>query len=329
MAKEKAVSSSSASHRPLYDVLGVSVDSDTGTITRAYRRLALEYHPDRNQGDAACTEQFKKISEAYSILSDETQRRIYDRTGQLPSGSSRDGEVSAAQRSVEVEDQLQDFFAQYRGSEEEKEDVIKQFQATKGDFKKMILERLLFDNTFPEEEVERLYAIGENVSTVASLRPLASTWAATSTPVLRKKYIKRLQKERKEAEEALKELGQEHHDGGGEDSTGDKEKWKRGEKESPTIASDSHSRGPRRDGRSSKHPSSGVCSRDGGETEKREKEGLGSLQVMMRARQQAEWNAMISHMEGKYVKEKTKGPKKRRRESEEEAEKIGRKQKKR
>lgn len=324
--KNARTASSSASHRPLYDVLSVPLDSDTGTITRAYRRLALQYHPDRNQGDAACAEEFKKISEAYSILSDETQRRIYDRTGQLPSGSSRDGEVSAAQRSVEVKDQLEDFFAQYRGSDEEKEDFIKQFQATKGDFKKMILERLLFDNNFPGEEVERLYGVGENVSTVASLRAFISTWEATSSPVLRKKYIKRLQKERKEAEEALKELHQEHHDEGAEDLTGDKKEWG-GAERGTTNADDSHSRGTTN--RSSRNPSSGVPSTEEGKGANTKKDGLGALQVMMRARQQAEWNAMISHMEGKYVTERTKEPKKRRRESKEDAEDRGRKQKKR
>lgn len=61
-----------------YRILGVSEDASSEEIKRAYRRLALEYHPDRNRGDRRAEERFKEISEAYGVLIDPTKRRHYD-----------------------------------------------------------------------------------------------------------------------------------------------------------------------------------------------------------------------------------------------------------
>jgi molecular chaperone DnaJ len=64
-----------------YELLGVPRDVDSGTLKKAYRRLALQYHPDRNPDDPAAEEQFKAVSEAYEVLSDTEKREIYDRYG--------------------------------------------------------------------------------------------------------------------------------------------------------------------------------------------------------------------------------------------------------
>ncbi len=64
-----------------YDVLGVSKDATEKDIKQAYRRLARQYHPDVNKNDAAAEEKFKEINEAYSVLSDEEDRKKYDRYG--------------------------------------------------------------------------------------------------------------------------------------------------------------------------------------------------------------------------------------------------------
>ncbi len=66
--------------RDYYEVLGVSKDSSKDEIKRAYRKLALEYHPDRNKSPDA-EEKFKEISEAYAVLSDDQKRQQYDRFG--------------------------------------------------------------------------------------------------------------------------------------------------------------------------------------------------------------------------------------------------------
>jgi molecular chaperone DnaJ len=64
-----------------YEVLGVSKSADSSEIKKAYRKLAVKYHPDKNPGDAAAEEKFKEASEAYEVLKDTEKRAAYDRYG--------------------------------------------------------------------------------------------------------------------------------------------------------------------------------------------------------------------------------------------------------
>jgi len=64
-----------------YKILGVPRNATQEEIKRAYRRLALKYHPDRNRGNKEAEEKFKEINEAYAVLSDPEKRRQYDRFG--------------------------------------------------------------------------------------------------------------------------------------------------------------------------------------------------------------------------------------------------------
>lgn len=65
-----------------YEILGVPRDADAKTIKRAYRRLAMQYHPDRNPGrEKEANEKFKEINEAYAVLGDPEKRRQYDQFG--------------------------------------------------------------------------------------------------------------------------------------------------------------------------------------------------------------------------------------------------------
>jgi len=64
-----------------YKILGVSRDASLEEIKKAYRRLALKYHPDRNPGDKEAEEKFKEINEAYAVLSDPEKRKQYDMFG--------------------------------------------------------------------------------------------------------------------------------------------------------------------------------------------------------------------------------------------------------
>lgn len=75
--------------KDFYAVLGVSKDADQAEIKKAYRKLARKYHPDKNPGDKAAEEQFKKIGEAYGVLSDPKERKRYDAVRQMMSGGPR------------------------------------------------------------------------------------------------------------------------------------------------------------------------------------------------------------------------------------------------
>lgn len=67
--------------RDYYEVLGVDRSADADALKKAYRALALKYHPDRNPDDSAAEDKFKEASEAYAVLSDPDKRRAYERLG--------------------------------------------------------------------------------------------------------------------------------------------------------------------------------------------------------------------------------------------------------
>lgn len=67
--------------RDYYEVLGVARGASEDDIKKAYRRLAMKYHPDRNPDDASAEEKFKEVGEAYEVLSDANKRSAYDRMG--------------------------------------------------------------------------------------------------------------------------------------------------------------------------------------------------------------------------------------------------------
>jgi molecular chaperone DnaJ len=71
----------SMTKRDYYDILGVSKGSSTDEIKKAYRKVAMQFHPDRNPGDKSAEEKFKEAAEAYEILSDQDRRSQYDRYG--------------------------------------------------------------------------------------------------------------------------------------------------------------------------------------------------------------------------------------------------------
>ena len=79
------------SKRDFYEILGVSKDVDKKELKKAYRKVAMKHHPDRNEGDKASEEKFKEASEAYEILSDDQKRGAYDRYGHAGVDPSQGG----------------------------------------------------------------------------------------------------------------------------------------------------------------------------------------------------------------------------------------------
>ena len=95
-----------AKPRDYYEVLGVSRDADDGELKRAYRALALRYHPDHNQNDKSAEERFKEVSAAYAVLSDSEKRARYNRLGHV--GLTQAG-ASADAVSLDLEN-VKEFF---------------------------------------------------------------------------------------------------------------------------------------------------------------------------------------------------------------------------
>ena len=64
-----------------YEILGLNKNATQEEIKKAYRKLAIKYHPDKNKDDPNAEQKFKEIAEAYGVLSDEEKRKIYDKYG--------------------------------------------------------------------------------------------------------------------------------------------------------------------------------------------------------------------------------------------------------
>lgn len=77
-----------ATKRDYYEILGVDRNANDDALKKAYRKLAIKYHPDKNPGDKEAEEHFKEIAEAYDVLSDPDKRARYDRFGHAGVGSS-------------------------------------------------------------------------------------------------------------------------------------------------------------------------------------------------------------------------------------------------
>jgi len=93
-----------------YDILGVERGADTAAIKRAYRKLAMQYHPDRNPGDSDAEKRFKEISEAYGVLGDDQKRAAYDRYGHAAFANGGAGQAHGFDA-----DSFSDIFDQFFG----------------------------------------------------------------------------------------------------------------------------------------------------------------------------------------------------------------------
>jgi molecular chaperone DnaJ len=99
--------------RDYYEVLGVGKDSTKDDIKKAYRRLAIQYHPDKNPGDKSAEERFKEATEAYEVLGDDQKRQAYDQFGFA--GVEGVGGAGSAQDFSSVFKDFEDIFGGFGG----------------------------------------------------------------------------------------------------------------------------------------------------------------------------------------------------------------------
>ena len=98
-----------------YNVLGVPKDASATDIKKAYRKLAVKFHPDKNPDDSTAQDKFKKISEAYETLSDDSKRQIYDQEGEEGLRGGMGGMGGGAQGFSSMEEALRTFMGAFGG----------------------------------------------------------------------------------------------------------------------------------------------------------------------------------------------------------------------
>lgn len=102
-----------AEKRDYYEVLGVDRNASTEEIKKAYRKLALKYHPDRNPGDKSSEEKFKEIAEAYEVLSDPQKKAAYDQFGHAGVGVGVGAGPGFGGFGVDLEEALRMFMSEF------------------------------------------------------------------------------------------------------------------------------------------------------------------------------------------------------------------------
>jgi molecular chaperone DnaJ len=99
--------------RDYYEILGVSKGASADEIKKSYRKVAMQYHPDRNPGDKSAEEKFKEAAEAYEVLSDQDKRAQYDRYGHAGvSGNGRGGYHPGGMNMEDIFSQFGDIFGE-------------------------------------------------------------------------------------------------------------------------------------------------------------------------------------------------------------------------
>ncbi|CAN8257004.1 unnamed protein product [Cochlearia groenlandica] len=142
---------SSSSDKSLYEVIGVEKTATSQEIRKAYHKMALRLHPDKNKDDEEAKEKFQQLQKVMSILGDEEKRTIYDQTGSVDdadlSGESFENfrEFFKTMYKKVTEADIEEFEANYRGSESEKKDLIALFNEFKGHMNKLFCSMLCSD----------------------------------------------------------------------------------------------------------------------------------------------------------------------------------------
>eukprot|EP00262_Sarcandra_glabra_P012734 TRINITY_DN3340_c0_g1_i1.p1 TRINITY_DN3340_c0_g1~~TRINITY_DN3340_c0_g1_i1.p1 ORF type:complete len:303 (+),score=74.31 TRINITY_DN3340_c0_g1_i1:44-910(+) len=145
---QEDLSNSTAKEKSLYEILGVEKTASQQEIKKAYYRLALRLHPDKNPGDEEAKEKFQLLQKVISILGDEEKRALYDQTGCVDDadlageGAENLHEFFRSMYKKVTEADIEEFEANYRGSDSEKKDLKDLYQECKGNMNRLFCSML-------------------------------------------------------------------------------------------------------------------------------------------------------------------------------------------
>ncbi|GLT88258.1 hypothetical protein SLE2022_062920 [Rubroshorea leprosula] len=168
---------SNSNEKSLYEVLGVERTASQQEIKKAYYKLALRLHPDKNPGDEEANGKFQQLQKVISILGDEEKRALYDQTGCVDDADLA-GDVVQNLRDFfrnmykkVTEADIEEFEGQYRGSDSEKKDLIDLYKKCKGNMNRLFCSMLCSDPKLDSHRfkdiLDEAIAVGEVEETKA------------------------------------------------------------------------------------------------------------------------------------------------------------------
>ncbi|KAM1109513.1 hypothetical protein ACFX2J_008845 [Malus domestica] len=193
----------STNEKSLYEVLGVERIATQQEIKKAYHKLALRLHPDKNPGDEEAKEKFQQLQKVISILGDGEKRALYDETGCLDDDDLAGDVIQNLQEYFRViykkvtEADIEEFEANYRGSDSEKKDLIELYSQYKGNMNRVFCSMICSDPKLDSHRfkdiLDEAIAAGELKSTKAYVKwakKVSETTPPTS-PLRRKNKAKK------------------------------------------------------------------------------------------------------------------------------------------
>ncbi|XP_055809218.1 chaperone protein dnaJ 6 [Solanum dulcamara] len=211
---EERLKGSSSREKSLYEILGVETTASQQEIKKAYYKLALRLHPDKNPDDEEAKEKFQQLQKVISILGDEEKRALYDQTGCVDDADLAGDVVEnlkeffRAMHPKITEADIDKFEANYRGSESERTDLIDLYKKYKGKMKRlfcsMICSDVKLDSHRFKDILDEAIAAGEIKSTKA-YEKWAKEVSETKPPT---SPLKRRQKSKKEPDDLFAIISQ-------------------------------------------------------------------------------------------------------------------------
>ncbi|KAL0383585.1 UNVERIFIED_CONTAM: Chaperone protein dnaJ 6 [Sesamum calycinum] len=169
--------SSSSNDKSLYEILGVDKAASQQEIKKAYYKLALRLHPDKNPDDEEAKEKFQQLQKVISILGDEEKRSVYDQTGCVDDADLVGDVIQNLQTFFRAmykkisEADIEEFEANYRGSESEKKDLLELYKKLKGNMDRlfccMLCSEPMLDSHRFKDIIDEVISAGDLKSTKA------------------------------------------------------------------------------------------------------------------------------------------------------------------